>query len=92
MPGNVVWCRSEEVAHVDSADRVALLHLGHVERPPLILEGSSAVIWHLLDGDRDEATLVESVAKHFAMPVPEIEGSVGRFLTQLRELDLIEPR
>ena len=79
MSARVVWRRSEDVAHVESPGRVALLHLGHLERPPMILEGSSAVIWDLLDGDRDQAALTQAVAEHFDVARDRDRGA-GRIL------------
>lgn len=85
------WRRSDHVAHVDGPDRVAVLDLAHLRRPPMILEGSAAVIWQLLDGSRDVAALTEAVAQHFHVTAEEIGPSVAAFLDQLRDLELIEP-
>lgn len=85
------WRRRDRVAQVESADRVALLDLDRPERPPLVLEGSAAVIWGLLDGSRDETGLCADVAARFAVEVDEVAGPTRDFLSRLHELGLVEP-
>ena len=86
-----VWRHKPDVAQVQSPDRFAILDLEHLDRPPMVLAGSAAVIWELLDGDRDEAAVCTAVAEHFGIPEPEATEAVTAFLDQLREQTLIVP-
>jgi hypothetical protein len=67
---------------------VALLDLDHLDRPAVILEGSSAVIWQLIDGV-DEAALVERVAEHYGVQPEEVAGPLADFVGELRERGLV---
>jgi pyrroloquinoline quinone biosynthesis protein D len=91
VAGERAWRHRAEVAHVESPGRVALLDLDHLDRPPVILEGSAAVIWELLDGTRDDGAVTSAVADHFGVPEAEVAQPVADFLAQVRELGLIEP-
>jgi hypothetical protein len=83
------WTRDGEVAWVEDDGRVALLDLGHLERPPVILQASSAVIWELLGDGLDEQRLVESVAEVYGVPTAEVAGPVHDFLRRMQELQLV---
>jgi hypothetical protein len=86
-----VWRRGPDVAHVSTAERVALLDLRHLERPPYLLQGSAAVVWDLLDGCSLMLDVVRSVAQHYGVAEVEVEQSVYLFVDQLSDLGLAEP-
>ena len=85
-----VWRQKHAVAQVPSPDRVAMLDLDHLDRPPLILNGSGAVIWQLLDGTRSVGDVTRAVAEHFGVSTDEVTPAVDAFLTELGELGLLE--
>lgn len=91
VPADAVWRRSEEVAHVTSEERAALLDLRHLDRPPYLLHASAAVVWGLLDGSADTAELVRAVAEHYGVDAAEVDHDVRAFLADLAELQLVEP-
>ena len=95
MPGGRVWRHKADVAQVQSPDRFAVLDLEHLDRPPLVLAGSAAVIWELLDGERDEAEVGAAVAEHFgdrrarrhSRAVQRLPRSSSRELTLIVEVE-----
>jgi hypothetical protein len=89
MTGTRRWGRKAEVAWVDSPDRVALLDLDHLDRPPVILEQSSSLIWSLLADELTEDALVERVATYYDMATGEVAGPVHDFLRQMLERGLV---
>ncbi len=74
---------------MESADRVALLDLDHLDRPPVILEHSSGVIWALLAEELDEQALLERVARFYDMAAEEVAVPVHDFLRQMHERGLV---
>jgi hypothetical protein len=85
-----VWRRSPALAAVESPSRVVLLHLDHVDVPARILEDTSAVIWHAIDGLSDSAAIVASVAAQFGIDEAAIHDQVAQFLDDLRAAELVE--
>jgi hypothetical protein len=82
--------RSHALASVESEDRVAILDLDHIQRPPMILEGTAARIWKLLDGTRTEGDVASDlVASHHAPP-ESIAVDVASFVGQLRDIGLVQ--
>ena len=67
----MVWRRRVAVAYVDREGRSALLDLDHLDRPPVVLEGSAAEIWQRIDGIRDEQELVAELVE-----LPELQARV----------------
>jgi hypothetical protein len=84
------WARKKEVAWVGDDRRVVLLDLDHLDRPPVVLEESSAAIWQLLAEGTDESTLVERVAAAYDVDGTEVAEPVHSFLEQLLELTLVQ--
>jgi hypothetical protein len=80
--------RHSRLAAVESPDRFVILDLDHVERPPVILGGSAAQIWSLLDGTRSTAEIVRVIVDGGA-PRVEVEPGVSAFVEDLRRLGLI---
>lgn len=90
-----IWRRGRRVAEVVSEDgaRAALLHLDSDR--PLVLSGSAARIWCLVDGSRStDGIRSELAAEYGAEPgsplSDEIGGEVDRFLAELATRGLIE--
>ena len=83
-----IWRRHPEVAHVGDEDRAALLALHHLDRPAVILEGSSAVIWAQLAEPIEEDDLVVRLAEHYDVPTHELADPVLAFLDEMRHRDL----
>ena len=53
------------------------------------LSGTAAVIWRLIDGQRDKARIVADAAREFDVSGSDCEGDVEEFLTSLREMGLL---
>jgi len=53
------------------------------------LSGTAAAAWRLIDGTRDRAALLASLAAEFGTDEVEIAADVDEFLAQLKELGLI---
>lgn len=78
---------------MESEERAALLALDRLDQPPVILEGSSAVIWRLLDPDGApiaQCALVDQVADYYGEPAGEIAVPVVDFLTEMHRLGFLE--
>jgi hypothetical protein len=90
MAASQRWARKKEVAWVGDDQRVALLDLDHLDRPPVVLEESSAVIWQLLAEVTEERVLIERVAATYAVDAGQVAEPVRRFLQHLEELTLVE--
>ena len=83
------WRRSADVAVVDHEDRVVALDLNNPSAPPVVLEGTAATIWHLLDAADTEVALVGAVARTFDVHPATIRADVHAFLLQLNDLGLV---
>ncbi|WP_461172284.1 PqqD family protein [Arthrobacter sp. Z1-9] len=86
----MVWKRGGLVAEVrsGSANRVALLHLDAVR--PLVLEGTAAIIWNLIDGQRTEQSILAELEANFEDQSGQMQSQVERFLASLEAQRLIE--
>jgi hypothetical protein len=86
----MIWKRGGLVAEVrtESEGRVALLHLDATQ--PVVLEGTAAVIWELIDGRRDEADVVAELEAAFEDAVGELPQQVEAFLASLEAQRMIE--
>ena len=84
-----LWRRADDLAFVESPDRVVLILLRRLERPPLILEGSAAAIWTLLDRRRTTDEVVEQVAHVHAVEGRDIRDDVASFLDLLESEGLV---
>jgi hypothetical protein len=87
--GTTVWRRATGTAYVESPERVVVLDLDHPDLPPYVFEGSAALIWGCVDGNRTEARIVTDVAEDFEAPAEVVELDVRQFVDRLRELGLI---
>lgn len=84
-----VWRRSPDVAVVDREDRVVALDLNELSAPPVVLEGTAATLWHLLDDVDTEAALVDAVARTYGVPPSSVGTHVHGFLVELSRLGLV---
>ena len=91
MTRNVAWRHSTDVAQVraESEHRVALLHLD--AHQPVVLQGTAAVIWDLIDGSRTEQAIVAELQTSFVDESGQMEAQVAGFLAHLQKQQLIEP-
>lgn len=84
-----IWRYKAELAVVSSENRVAILDLDRLDQLPVVLTGSAALIWGLLDGRRDDATVARDVAEAFAVDEAEVRSHVLDYLQDLAARDLI---
>ncbi len=89
--GSRVLAVKDTVAFVtsDEGERVAALDLDRPADPPLILQGSAAVIWGLIDGSRTVDEVVTAVAQHFGEDEATVRGAVDSFLTDLEQRHVV---
>lgn len=87
---SVTWDRKVELAEVDSEDRVAILRLGLLNKPPVILEGSAAVVWRLINRRVTHIQLTADVSAEFGVEASDIEAAVGDFLEDLTAQSLLD--
>lgn len=87
-----IWHRNELVAEVlgEQGERVALLNLR--ANRPVVLRGSAAVIWSLIDGVRCDMDILAALREEYGTEAPpDLEVQLAAFLCQLAELGLVEP-
>jgi hypothetical protein len=84
-----VWRRATSTAYVESPERVVVLDLDHLDRSPVVFEGSAAQVWACVDGDRTEAEIVRDLAEAFEVPVEVVATDVRQFVDRLRDLGLV---
>jgi pyrroloquinoline quinone biosynthesis protein D len=87
----MIWRHSGHVAHVrtQTVRRVALLHLD--ANQPVVLEGTAATIWDLIDGQRTEQSIVAELQTSFEDQAGQMHAQVEAFLAGLAAQHLIEP-
>lgn len=86
----MVWKRGGLVAEVrtESAGRVALLYLDATQ--PVVLDGTAAAIWELIDGRRAQADVVAELEATFEDSAGQLAHQVEAFLASLEAHRLIE--
>lgn len=86
----MIWRHSSLVAEVrtDSACRVALLHLD--ANQPVVLEGTAATIWNLIDGRRSQTEVIAELEAAFEDAAGQLATQVEAFLICLEGQRLIE--
>ena len=84
-----VWRRGEHAAYVDSGERVVVVDLDHLDLPPYVFEGSAAVVWTCLDGDRTESEIVSDLAEAYQVEAAVVAVDVRQFVDRLRTLGLV---
>ena len=90
MTGHQVWTKASLVAEVlvGAEARVALLHLDADQ--PVVLEGTAATIWMMIDGQRSEDQIVNEIQRDFPDSGPEVREHVIGFLRSLEGQRLVE--
>jgi hypothetical protein len=86
----MVWKRGGLVAEVrtEQQGRVALLHLDATQ--PVVLEGTAATIWNLIDGQRSEQSILAELEATFEDRSGQMQAQVENFLAGLEAQCLIE--
>ncbi|WP_461187583.1 PqqD family protein [Arthrobacter sp. Z4-13] len=86
----MVWKHGSLVAEVrtESQGRVALLHLDATQ--PVVLEGTAAKIWDLIDGQRTVQSILNELESSFEDQVGRMQVQVEGFLAGLEAQHLIE--
>ena len=82
------WRRAPRLAVVRAAGRVAAVRLIDPGLPPIILEGSAAVIWDALSEERSVDALVRELATEFDVP-EQVKPEVDAFLNRLEREQLV---
>ncbi|WP_164205429.1 PqqD family protein [[Micrococcus luteus] ATCC 49442] len=87
----MTWRHATDIAQVrtESANRVALLHLD--ANQPVVLEGTAAAIWDLIDGHRTEQEILAELEASFDDESGQMESQIADFLGHLQQQHLIEP-
>jgi len=86
----MIWRHGTLVAEVrtESEGRVALLHLDATQ--PVVLDGTAAAIWELIDGRRNQAELIAELEAAFEDSAGQLADQVEAFLASLEAERLIE--
>jgi hypothetical protein len=87
--GEIVWRHADAAAYVESAERVVVVDLDHLDLPPYVFEGSAAQVWMCVDGDRTETEIVTDLAEAYDVPADVVTPDVRQFVDRLRDLGLI---
>ncbi|WP_320536364.1 PqqD family protein [Pseudarthrobacter sp. IC2-21] len=89
MTARLAWRRSTLVAEVRSGPcRIALLQLDAAQ--PVVLEGTAATIWELIDGERNEQAILAELEARFEDANDHMQAQVADFLANLQDQHLIE--
>jgi hypothetical protein len=84
-----VWRPATSTAYVESAERVVVVDLDHLDLPPYVFEGTAARVWACLDGVRTEAQVVIDLADAYEVSADVVAGDVRQFVDRLRDLGLV---
>jgi hypothetical protein len=84
-----IWSRHQELAEVPSGTRSAILRLAQLDAPPVILEGSAAVIWQLIEDSTTLDDLTRAVGTAFGTPVDDVSDLVATFVDELTTAGLL---
>ena len=86
----MIWRHSGHVAQVCTKPqaRVVLLHLDATR--PVVLEGTAATIWNLIDGQRSEQSILAELEATFEDRSGQMQAQVEDFLASLEAQRLIE--
>jgi hypothetical protein len=80
-PATPTWQRDRRVLWRRSGDRVVLMPPGRMDI--ILLEGTGAVTWHLLDAPMEHDELVRSLAASFDIAAATVDVDVKDFLNEL---------
>lgn len=85
-----VWRKRDDVAVVDSGDRVVVLNLSErASGVPRALEGTGGDIWRLIDGVRSDEELIRELSDSYRVSAATISADVRAFLSQLEQEGLV---
>lgn len=86
----MIYRHSTLVAEVrtEPTGRVALLHLDATQ--PVVLDGTAAAIWELIDGRRDQSDVIAELEATFEDAAGQLASQVEAFLAGLEAQRLIE--
>ena len=84
-----VWRRATRAAYVETDRRAVVLDLDHLDLPPYVFEGTAAVVWTCLDGDRTEGEIIDDLAEAYEVEAAMIAPDVRQFVDRLRSLGLV---
>ncbi|MBT2588233.1 PqqD family peptide modification chaperone [Arthrobacter sp. ISL-95] len=81
---NPFWHRAKAVAEVPALGEERLVVLNLERGLPLVLQGSAASIWELIDGTRTETDILKELANAYSGPdEPSVAEQVSNFLAGL---------
>lgn len=83
------WRRSPDVAVVEHEGRIVLLNLAAPAAVPVVLDGTAAVLWRLLEEVDTEVRLTGAVAREFRVHPSSIRSDVHHFLSQIHALGFV---
>lgn len=85
-----IWRHARDLGVVGAPDgsRFAVLDLNASQ--PVVLEGTAAAIWELIDGVRTEAGILQELGEAYGVDEDELRSAVGSFLSDLEGQRLIE--
>lgn len=87
--GSRVLAVKAAVAISMNGDRVTLLDLDHLDRPPVVLEGSAAAVWRAVDGTSTDDELCADLADAYGVTAGELAGDVLALLDDLLARELL---
>lgn len=79
--------RPDRFTETEIDDEIVVMHLDSGEF--FSLTGTAAAIWRLIDGTRDRAALIHTLAAEFDGEERQVSTDVDEFLTQLRKIGLV---
>ena len=85
------WAHADDVAVVESEERLVALNLRRPAQPPVGLSPTAASIWHAVDGHRTGAEVVAQIADLWGTAAERIHTDVERLLERLEEAGLVVP-
>lgn len=89
ISGQQIWKPGALVAEVraESADRVALLHLE--TNQPVVLTGTAAVVWAMIDGHRTESAIIAELSSMYVDIDGKMNVQLSSFFSALEAQRLI---
>ncbi|WP_426323627.1 PqqD family protein [Microbacterium sp. E-13] len=90
--GHPEWRIREDVSWTSQTGRIVALELSNAGASPVILDGSAAAIWQILNdlGSAAEPTISQEVIARFHANRKDVERPLADFLARLEAARLIE--
>lgn len=91
ITGQQIWKHASCIAEVrnEPADRIALLELNAEQ--PVVLTGTAAAVWLLIDGHRSQESIVAELSAMYDDADGQMVPHLTSFFAGLSEQRLIEP-